>query len=33
MAIAAHAIQRAAALWTLNVDDFADISDLTTIAP
>lgn len=32
LAIAAHAIQRGASLWTLNIDDFADIPGLTTIA-
>ena len=32
LAIAAHAIGRASALWTLNTDDFADIPGLTTIA-
>lgn len=31
LAIAAHAIQRTASLWTLNVDDFADIPGLSTI--
>lgn len=31
LAIAAHAITRGATLWTLNVDDFADIPGLTTI--
>ncbi len=31
LAIAAHAVTRAAGLWTLNVDDFADIPGLTTI--
>ncbi|MBX3029443.1 MAG: type II toxin-antitoxin system VapC family toxin [Chloroflexi bacterium] len=29
LAIAAHAISRRAALWTLNVDDFSDIPGLT----
>lgn len=32
LAIAAHAVSRTAALWTLNVDDFADIPGLTTIS-
>lgn len=31
LAIAAHAIHRGAALWTLNAEDFADIPGLTTI--
>jgi predicted nucleic acid-binding protein len=31
LAIAAHAISRGAALWTLNGDDFADIPDLALI--
>lgn len=31
LAIAAHAVTRAAGLWTLNVDDFADIPGLTTV--
>jgi predicted nucleic acid-binding protein len=32
LAIAAHAISRDAALWTLNVADFDDIPGLTTIS-
>ena len=31
LAIAAHAVTRAVGLWTLNVDDFADIPGLKTI--
>ncbi len=31
LAIAAHAITRSAALWTLNTDDFADVQGLTII--
>jgi len=33
LAIAAHAISRDAMLWTLNIDDFHDIPDLTTVPP
>lgn len=31
LAIAAHAVTRGAGLWTLNVDDFADIPGVRTI--
>lgn len=31
LAIAAHAISRDAALWTLNTEDFEDIPGLTTV--
>jgi predicted nucleic acid-binding protein len=31
LAIAAHAISRDAGLWTLNLDDFADVPGLTLI--
>lgn len=33
LAIAAHALSRDAGLWTLNPDDFADITDLVLIRP
>lgn len=33
LAIAAHAVSRDAALWTLNPDDFADIPDLVLVRP
>lgn len=33
LAIAAHALRRAAALWSLNTDDFADIPGLVIIGP
>lgn len=33
LAIAAHAISRDAPLWTLNLDDYADIPDLVLVGP
>ena len=33
LAIAAHAVSRDAALWTLNPDDFSDIPDLVLVRP
>jgi predicted nucleic acid-binding protein len=33
LAIAAHAISRDATLWTLDVEDFADIPSLSLLPP